>query len=84
MPVGNDTHAACEVAGAGNGATDVPKRARRGKPRIRPRDILRATAPAPDPTNFRRFRGYGDLPHLVRALEAIELEHGVTVEKRVA
>jgi hypothetical protein len=43
-------HAACEVAGAGNGATDVPKRARRGKPRIRPRDALRATAPAPDPT----------------------------------
>ena len=45
-----DPHAACEVAGAGNGATDVPKRARRGKPRIRPRDVLRATAPAPDPT----------------------------------
>ena len=43
-------HAACEVAGAGNGATEVSKRARRGKPRIRPRDVLRATAPAPDPT----------------------------------
>ena len=29
-------HAACEVAGAGNGATDLAKRARRGKPRIQP------------------------------------------------
>jgi len=29
-------HAACEVAGAGNGATDTAKRARRGKPRIQP------------------------------------------------
>ncbi len=29
-------HAACEVAGAGNGATDKAKRARRGKPRIQP------------------------------------------------
>ncbi len=29
-------HAACEVAGAGNGATERAKRARRGKPRTRP------------------------------------------------
>jgi hypothetical protein len=29
-------HAACEVAGAGNGATDPATRARRGKPRIQP------------------------------------------------
>ena len=29
-------HAACEVAGTGNGATDMAKRARRGKPRIQP------------------------------------------------
>ena len=29
-------HAACEVAGAGNGATELAKRARRGKPRTRP------------------------------------------------
>ncbi len=29
-------HAACEVAGTGNGATDTAKRARRGKPRIQP------------------------------------------------
>ena len=29
-------HAACEVAGAGNGATDTAKRARRGKPRKQP------------------------------------------------
>ena len=27
-------HATCDVAGAGNGATAIPKRARRGKPRI--------------------------------------------------
>ena len=32
-----DPHAACDVAGAGNGATDVPSRARRGKPRIQTR-----------------------------------------------
>ncbi len=43
-------HAACEVAGAGNGITDDPSRARRGKPRIRTRTILRATAPVLDPT----------------------------------
>ena len=29
-------HAACEVAGAGNGATELAKRARRGKPRTQP------------------------------------------------
>jgi hypothetical protein len=34
--------------------------------------------------HFRRVRGYRDLPHLIRASEAIELEHGVTVEKQVA
>ena len=44
-------HAACDAAGAGNGATDTPTRARRGKPRTRPRRRLRATAPALDPTN---------------------------------
>ena len=33
-------HAACEVAGAGNGATDTVKRARRGKPRIQPSQVL--------------------------------------------
>ena len=43
-------HAAFEEAGAGNGATDIPTRARRGKPRIQPRDSLRDTAPALDPT----------------------------------
>ena len=45
-------HAAFEEAGAGDGATDGPKRARRGKPRIQPREVLRATAPVLDPTNF--------------------------------
>ena len=45
-----DPHAAFEEAGAGNGATDHPTRARRGKPRIRTRTILRATAPVLDPT----------------------------------
>jgi transposase-like protein len=34
--------------------------------------------------HFRRVRGYRDLPHLIRAFEAIELEHGMTVEKQVA
>ena len=34
--------------------------------------------------HFRRVRGYRDLQPLVRALEAIEREHGVTVEKQVA
>ena len=32
-------HAACEVAGAGNRATDPAKRARRGKPRIQPSGV---------------------------------------------
>jgi hypothetical protein len=44
-------HAAFEEAGAGNGATDIPTRARRGKPRIQTRDALPATAPALDPTS---------------------------------
>jgi hypothetical protein len=33
-------HAACEVAGVGNGATVRPIRARRGKPRKQTRPIL--------------------------------------------
>ena len=33
-------HAACEVAGAGNGITNIPSRARRGKPRKQTRDVL--------------------------------------------
>ena len=33
-------HAACDVAGAGNGITNIPRRARRGKPRIQTRDVL--------------------------------------------
>ena len=33
-------HAACDVAGAGNGITNIPSRARRGKPRIQTRDDL--------------------------------------------
>ncbi len=43
-------HAACEVAGIGNGITDVPTRARWGKPRIQTREVLRITAPVLDPT----------------------------------
>src|ERR1700760_1176632 len=31
-------HATCDVAGAGNGATAIPKRARRGKPRIQAKE----------------------------------------------
>jgi hypothetical protein len=44
-------HAAFEAAGIGDGATDNPTRARRGKPRTQPRGVLRATAPVLDPTN---------------------------------
>ena len=46
-------HAACDVAGAGNGATDDPTRARREKSRTQPRGVLRATAPVLDPTRSR-------------------------------
>ena len=45
-------HAACEAEGTGNGATDHPRRARKGKPRTQTRKILRATAPVLDPTGF--------------------------------
>ena len=45
-------HAACDVAGAGNGATAIPKRARRWKRRTQPRSCLRVTAPALDPTRL--------------------------------
>ncbi len=33
-------HAACDVAGAGNGITNIPSRARRGQPRIQTRVVL--------------------------------------------
>jgi len=33
-------HAACDVEGVGNGTTDYPSRARRGKPRIQTRVVL--------------------------------------------
>ena len=33
-------HAACDVEGVGNGATERPKRARKGKPWIQTRPIL--------------------------------------------
>jgi len=32
-------HATCDVAGAGNGATAIPNRARRGKPRIHAKEV---------------------------------------------
>ena len=48
---GGNPHAACEAAGIGNGITDYPTRARRGKPRIQTRGVLRITAPVLDPTN---------------------------------
>jgi hypothetical protein len=47
-------HAACDAAGAGDGATESSNRARRGKPRTQPRSHLRATAPVPDPTGRHR------------------------------
>ncbi len=47
-------HAACDVAGVGDGITEGPKRARRWKRRIQPRHFLRIYAPALDPTNGER------------------------------
>jgi hypothetical protein len=47
-------HATCDAAGAGNGATVSPNRARRGKPRTQPRIHLRATAPVLDPTSDKK------------------------------
>jgi hypothetical protein len=47
-------HAACDAAGTGDGITAAATRARRGKPRRRPRSGLRITAPVPDPTRQRR------------------------------
>ena len=47
-------HAACDAAGAGDGATASPIRARRGKSRTQTRSYLRATAPVPDPAGFSR------------------------------
>src|SRR5262249_11049708 len=44
-------HAACDVAGDGDGATANPKRARRGKPRTQAKEEpYGTTAPALDPT----------------------------------
>jgi len=43
-------HAACDAAGAGNGITAHPTRARRGKPSTQPRSCLRIAAPVPDPS----------------------------------
>src|SRR6516164_2980058 len=47
-------HAACDVAGVGDGITELPKRARRWKRRIQPRNFLRIYAPALDPTRCQR------------------------------
>ena len=54
-------HAAFEAAGAGDGATDDPTRAQRGKPRTRPREVLRATAPVLDPTRLFARPNYPDV-----------------------
>ena len=45
-------HATCDVAGVGDGITDIPKRARRWKRRKQPRNSLRIYAPALDPTGI--------------------------------
>ena len=44
--------AACDAAGVGDGITELPKRARRWKRRIQPRNFLRIYAPALDPTTY--------------------------------
>ena len=46
-------HAACDVAGVGNGATERPKRARKGKPWIQTRPILVGYR-----ANSRPYQGY--------------------------
>jgi len=46
--------AACDVAGVGDGITELPTRARRWKRRIQPRNFLRIYAPALDPTRYSR------------------------------
>ncbi len=50
-------HAACDVAGAGNGITNIPSRARRGKPRIQTRDVLSGYR-----ASSRPYQVLGDLP----------------------
>ena len=47
-------HATCDAAGVGDGITELPKRARRWKRRIQPRNFLRIYAPALDPTRLGR------------------------------
>ncbi len=47
-------HAACDVAGAGNGITNIPSRARRGKPRIQTRAVLSGYRASSRP--YHRFR----------------------------
>jgi len=65
----------CDAAGAGDGATESPNRARRGKPRTQPRMLLRATAPVLDPTGIDNSIGeyfmisHRDLPSLIQAAE---------------
>ncbi len=49
-------HAACEVAGTGNGATDTAKRARKGKPRIQP-----SQRPDGPPRQFSTLPRYPDI-----------------------
>ena len=49
-------HATCDVAGVGNGTTEIPKRARKWKRWIQPRSFLRVTAPALDPTRVLETR----------------------------
>src|SRR5262249_38854238 len=49
-------HATCDVAGVGDGITELPKRARRWKRRIQSRKFLRIYAPALDPTDVLHTR----------------------------
>ena len=56
----DDGSTACEVAGAGDGATDSAKRARRGKPRTRPSE--RPTSHRASSRPYRGRRGVSKEP----------------------
>ena len=58
-------HARFDVAGAGDGPTATPTRARSWKRRTRPRGYLRGTAPALDPTD-EGMLAFGSRSELVR------------------
>jgi hypothetical protein len=49
-----------DVAGAGDGVMDSPRRARSRKRRTQPRGALHTIAPVPDPTGHGQVIGHGE------------------------